>query len=300
MNFKCKACLSNSNEIFIKHPKDREYFSKRLKPAKIIRCLNCQSYNQYPWPKTEELNKLYSDDYQNYVSSKIPFLSFLVKQYTKYSAKLFIKTYGKGKIILDFGCGQGVFLKSLLDEGVEDLYGFDFVEYEENKDFRDINFYYSLDDIKLLTKKFDIIRLNHVIEHFCDLDFTIKILLTLLKDDGLIIGQTPNANHYTSKLWRDFWGNLHYPYHTIIFSKKGLSVLFERHESKLIKTVGTNLTNGWALSIENFIKEKLRLKVRGRTFFYIFLILISFPISTLDHLIRPRGSANFNFFVKKK
>ena len=300
MNFKCKACLSNEYEIFIDCPKDREYFSNRLKNAKILKCLNCKSYSQFPWPETKELNSLYCNDYQNYVSSKIPFLSFFIKNYTKLNAQKFIKIYGKSNKILDFGCGQGEFLKSLAEKGVKNLCGFDFVEYPENNDLREINFFYSLEDLKSHNKKFDIIRLNHVIEHLCDLELTISVLLSLLKDDGILIGQTPNSSHYTSKLWKDYWGNIHYPYHTIIFSQQGLSLLFERNKSKLFKTVGTNLTNGWALSFENFIKEKLKLKVRGRTFFYVFLIFFSLPISTLDHFLKPRGSANFNFFVKKK
>lgn len=301
MNFECKACLGNDFEIFIENPKDYEYQVRRNKISKILKCKNCNSYIQFPWPSSGELTSFYKKDYQNYAISKVPLLSKFISIYSSINANKFIRKYGYKKTILDFGCGQGDFLNSLYEKGVLNLYGFDPVKYNNPKNnISKIKYFHFLDDLKLSKIKFDVIRLNHVIEHLCEVDKTMNLLIDMLSKNGIIIGQTPNAEHYTSKLWRKYWGNMHYPYHTIIFSKEGLSYAANRWGSQLLDTKGTNLTNGWALSLENFLKDKFNHLNRGRTFFYSILILISIPISTLDHFFQPKGSSNFNYFIKSK
>ncbi len=112
--------------------------------------------------------------------------------------------------ILDFGCGNGGFLRAVKQEkNQDDVYG---VELDKEARVRlnneNIKVYKRLNEIKQ-TVRFDVITMFHVIEH---LDNPQKILAEIkehLKDDGLLIIETPNADDaliskYRCKSFMDF------------------------------------------------------------------------------------------------
>ena len=292
----CPACLGKSYNINVKSPLDYEYFiRRRIHDINILKCNDCGSYFQFPPPSIEELSTFYQSDYQNYVSTNISFLKFIAKIYNRLTALHFTSTYKTSAYILDFGCGQGEFLRCLHSSGYSNIYGFDFDIYNEAKT-DGIKFIWDFEQLCSLGVKFDVIRLNHVIEHIPNLDLIIPQLLSLLNENGCIIGQTPNSKHYTSKIWGRFWGNYHYPYHLTIFSVVGLKIACNRWNA-FLTTNSAFLTNGWALSCENLLKTMFRSNTRGRTFFYPLLMVFSFIPALIDHLFSPQASANFNFKI---
>ena len=295
----CLVCSSPNEIIFVEKPKDREYFETLEKESVLYRCVDCESIYQYPQPNKSDLAKCYGNDYQNYVKTSVPLLSEINQVVQKIMAKRFAKKFPKDLRILDYGCGQGAFLRALSDERFLDLWGYDPVRYEETCNRKNINFIYDLDELKRLFSSFDVIRLHHVIEHATKGEELIKTVGSLLRPGGIIIGQTPNASHYTSYLMQSYWGPLHYPYHTIIFSASGFTGAVKKYGLQPNATSGTLIPTAWALTLENFIKENLYIRSRGRTFFYSFLMIALLPLALFDWIVAPHATANFNFEIHK-
>jgi len=280
---------------FVAAPADREYFNRRAVPATILRCLSCRSLYQDPWPDPDELADFYGPDYQNYTTTSVPLLAQINEIYQRRISSAFIREYGREAAVLDFGCGQGAFLRMLADAGCRRLAGFDFVLYDELTDIPDADFFDSLEAIAASGRRFDVIRMRHVIEHLADVDDTMTKLRGLLAKGGQIIGQTPNAAHHTARLMKQYWGPLHFPYHTVLFSPEGLRVAAGRWGLSLGATTGSILPSGWAISLENMYKAVSNSKTRGRTAGYAFLMAMTLPLALVDLLLSSGATANFDF-----
>jgi hypothetical protein len=146
--------------------------------------------------------------------------------------------------------------------------------------------------------RFDVIRMRHVIEHLTDLDATMRALAGLLRPGGRIFGQTPNGGHYTARLMGTYWGPLHYPYHTVLFSPRGLALAAPRWALRLDGTAGAILPTGWAMSWENLAKQALRSRDCGRSPAYAALMAAGMPFALLDKLLSPAATANFDFTLR--
>jgi len=300
MTVSCLACGATDLRIAVANPTDFEYGVIPREAADILMCAACQTKQQFPFPKNEDLSEYYADDYQNYVESKSAGLNLLNRMYQKKLADGFEAEFGKNVHLLDFGCGQGAFLETLARHGFENLIGFDFVEYPEAKANSKLTLLSSFEALKPYKGQLDVIRMNHVIEHLTDHQETMTFLAGLLKPGGVLIGETPNPSHYTASLWGRFWGPLHYPYHTVLFSPDGLRQAAPNWGMKLASTRGTPLPTGWALSLENWIKSKQKSPGRGRTKAYVFLMLAFLPLSLLDKLFNWSATANYRFTLTKQ
>lgn len=295
----CPACTSERAAVFVAEPRDLEYFTVRATPASILRCTDCQSLYQDPWPSAGEAQAFYGPDYQNYTSTAVPLLSHVDALYQKRQGEAFLRRHGRDAAVLDFGCGQAGFLRSMASLGAGQLAGFDFVLYPELRATAHLTFYDDLDAIARTGQRFDVIRMRHVIEHLTDLDHTMRALRALLKPGGRIIGETPNAAHYTSRLMGRYWGCLHFPYHTLLFSTRGLERAAARWGLRVSHTAGSLLPTAWAQGMENVLKTWTGSRRRGRTAIYTLLMAASMPLAIVDRMLQPQATANFDFVLEE-
>jgi SAM-dependent methyltransferase len=300
MQVRCPACLATESSIFVERPVDREYFKHRDASASFLRCANCSSLFQEPWPTAEEVQEFYGSDYQNYTTTSVPLLSSVDAAYQRQQGAAFTRRYGHDAAVLDFGCGQGGFLRVLSNADCSNLAGFDFVLYDELADTAGTRFFDDLEQIKDSGMRFDVIRMRHVIEHLIDVDETMRRLGALLNPGGRIIGQTPNAAHYTAGLMGQYWGPLHYPYHTVLFSPGGLRDAAARWGLRLTDTNGPILPTGWAMSWENMLKQAFGSRAHGRSSAYTLLMGLSMPFVLMDRILSPKATANFDFVLEKR
>jgi SAM-dependent methyltransferase len=295
----CPACESLEASVFAESPVDREYFLERAMQASIIRCGSCKSLYQDPMPTSDEVHGFYSSDYQNYTTTSVPLLSQIDHAYQRRQSASFISRHGRDAAVLDFGCGQGGFLRALSANGCTQLAGFDFVLYEELEEVEGVQFSDDIEAILRSGQRFDVIRMRHVIEHLTDLDGMMGALAELLRPGGQIVGETPNGAHYTTDLMGQYWGPLHYPYHTVLFSVEGLGYAADRWGLRLGETSGPFLPTAWALSMENMLKQGFGWRKRGRTALYTALMASCMPMAVMDKLISSHATANFDFVLAK-
>ena len=217
-------------------------------------------------------------------------MRFLSKIYFKISS--FALKVNKNSYILDYGCGTGEILNNFSKSGYKNLYASDFVRHKNLE--KKIKFSKNIEKFKNI--KFDLIIINHVIEHVPDpLNFLLK-LKSKLKPKGKIIGQTPNYKDFTFNLFGDTWGALHQPYHLNLFSKMSLKKLCSE-TSFNVKISQAFMPTGISMSLENLIKKFFNIKTKGRLKIYPFLLLGSFFINLFFRIFNNQGSiVNFEIY----
>jgi 2-polyprenyl-3-methyl-5-hydroxy-6-metoxy-1,4-benzoquinol methylase len=214
-----------------------------------------------------------------FVSVKLIDLFYALK-----SSILFVR-YRKSKLvrILDFGCGDTKYLRALARFSKFEVVGYDpFISREQ---INGVSFIKE-SDFLLQQPKFDLILVNHVLEHVVDLKETLKLLLSLKSNLGKIIGVTPNPNHWMLKVSRNKWGYLHYPQHLRIISKKGLRDILETMiDSNLEFITKNNVVNTcWAYTFEHYCKEFFRRKSKGHWRYDKFLLILFLPFNLIEKL----------------
>lgn len=295
----CPACNGSNSSIFTDRPRDLEYFVTRSAPAKIMQCMNCSSLYQTPWPQLSETNSFYPDDYQNYQRADVPLLSDLLSLFVRRAAKSFALRVGLQKRILDFGCGDGSFLRALAALGAEQLVGYEPHHRQYvTKDDVGVPIHESLEEL-IKAGPFDVVRMNHVIEHLSDLDGTMKLLSQILRPDGLVFVQTPNPASGTCKIFGRYWGPLHYPYHTILFTPKGMKDAAKRWDLIVDSVAGAMMPTGWSMSIENLIKGGFSIRRRGRLPIYGILVFATVPAVFLERAIAGSNSSVIDYVLRK-
>lgn len=282
MSNACPACGHTESTVFTKNPQDVEYFVHRKMPAVVRRCSDCRSLFQDPWPSEAETSAFYGPHYNYYAGSKVPLLSQLHFAQNRMEAQRLTARYGRDARILDFGCGHCSLLNALKSIGSNNICGFDFLPERPSPLAEGIPYYGSEAELAAAGQTYDVIRLNHVIEHLTDYDGTLGLLRGLLADGGSLIGQTPNGGHYTSTILGRRWGNLHYPYHTLLLSHKGMRALAARTGFKVVEIEKTMMPTGVAMGVENAIKGATDWKAMGRTPIYTLLIAAATPLAIHD------------------
>ncbi len=128
--------------------------------------------------------------------------------------------------LLDIGCGNGSSMLTMQAKGWN-VTGIDFDEVAVTQ-AKNNNLNASVSDLfsaHYEDNYFDVIMMNHVIEHVPNPKEFIKECLRILKPDGTLVALTPNI---TSKGHREFkanWRGLEIPRHLQIFSPSSLAIL---------------------------------------------------------------------------
>ena len=146
-----------------------------------------------------------------------------------------------GKTLLDFGCGQGGFLR-LAQNYAQKVYG---VELEEtSRNLLNKDGIKTESDINQFSQKFDVITMFHVIEHLTQPYEFLKLIREKLDDNGQLIIETPNANdvlisRYNCEAFKNFtyWGC-----HVFLYTSYSLELLLKQAGFKI----------NWSKQIQRF------------------------------------------------
>jgi SAM-dependent methyltransferase len=233
-NFFCKYCGSKrSKDRFVvveSTYKIRDRFFYEI-------CFNCESIIIDDLPKN--MSQYYPDDYaphrtkiswsdQRYFLNNLFHLRVNVPTVLSYflSPESIIGVFRVLKIpksakILDFGCGSGKLVNLLHRLGFYNAIGID--PYLSTS--RDIKSSFCLkqgvDDLKGI---FDLIILNHSLEHlYCPLK-EMQLLLEHLAYDGHLVIRCPIANTFGFRKYRESWVQLDPPRHVAIPSVEAMQI----------------------------------------------------------------------------
>lgn len=212
----------------------------------VMKCLNCNFI--YINPLIVGADLLEKEHYSSSESYKTAANSDIMKMFSK-RIQLISKFKSTGKL-LDVGSGRGEFLSVCSQNGFE-------VEGVEPSNGLAS---YSVDTYNLDIKNgiisdlnedstFDIITLNHVLEHVEDPKQMLKEISIRLSEDGLLFMEVPNTESLFLKIidfyyrikklnWSSRLSPLHPPFHKFGYNKKSMRFILNNNGFEVVK-IGT-------------------------------------------------------------
>ena len=172
-------------------------------------------------------------------------------------AQLMFLTDDRPATLLDVGCGDGSFLKTMSDRGWT-VTGIDF----DAAAIRGIRERLGVEahvatarSMAAEGRKFDVITASHVIEHVADPVGFLADCARLLKPGGRVIVKTPNAASLGHALFGPSWRGLEPPRHLYVFTRPSLIVCGEKAGLKPLACVSTDASSGPILAISHFLQR---------------------------------------------
>ncbi len=284
----CILCKKETlHHIISSNPYDYEYDIKSAKHS-IVRCDHCGLIMLYPIPTVNQLLKYYPNDYTNYGEEQSSLLRHILeKMYSESQIKLVKSLIGNTGKILDVGCATGKLIGLLEKNGEWKCYGIEFKNETAEigrRAGRKI-FTGTLENLNLDSASYDLVILNHMIEHAPEPLKLLKEVYRILKKNGRMYIETPNVDCIDFKIFKDKWGCVHYPRHTFIFSRKNILKSLSMVGFETGKISFSIHTCGWALGCQNILSKYFNLnKTYGRISIYPLLLLSFVPFTILQKL----------------
>jgi SAM-dependent methyltransferase len=295
----CPACGGNADTVSLAHPIDYEYQVVPARDYCYRRCAACASESISPRPAASELPPFYPVGYHAHNDDHGLVARLLVGQRAQlrgraYRALLNGKSAGA---LFDVGAGDcrhfvelrqfadwqfaGVEIQAAVAEKARSA-GFDI----ETGTLEDM-------DITRHIGRYDVVSLNHVLEHVCDPNEVIARCYQLLKPGGWLIGQLPTNSAWEAGFGAT-WAGYHYPRHLQVFSRQGLRDLLVRNRFADIRITSAPHCQT-AISLQNFLLAKgVPLKLaHGRSPVYGALLLLSLPFEIVAWLCNRSGTIDF-------
>ncbi|MBF0330079.1 MAG: class I SAM-dependent methyltransferase [Nitrospirae bacterium] len=218
-------------------------------------CDLCKMGITVPTLGQEELSVLYAE-YRSDVGKRFnPLVEYIIRLF-RIRRKNVIERFIKKGRILDIGCGRGLFLHIMAQDGW-DVVGTEF----DNVTAKCVS---SIYNIKVVSDKtgrldfpansFDVITVNHVLEHMHDPLAIIRRCLNLLREDGYIYMAVPNILSLQAVFGKRWWFHLDPPYHLNHFTPKGLCKLLTDNSFRIISVNHFNMEYnpyGWLQTLLN-------------------------------------------------
>jgi SAM-dependent methyltransferase len=295
----CPICGSDDTRLYRTDVLDMEYFVVPPRRFDVQKCDSCESEFLSPRPAESELPPFYPSDYHAYNENHGAIARLLVEVRARSRARFYGRLIqNRPGHIFDVGTGDCRHfdeLRRFLDiecSGIEiqpDIAargrarGYDVLEGTlESADLTDY------------VGKYDVVSMNHVLEHVVDPRLMLERAYDLLRPGGHLIGQLPTVSSWENRVFGRNWGGYHYPRHLQMPSKSGLSGLLEAvgfssvkirtapHIQTTISLQNALVRKGWRPHMEN-----------GKTPAYGALLVSALPYETVAWLFDRGGIIDF-------
>lgn len=213
----------------------------------VVRCKTCDFIYTNPEIKgLEHLEKTHYNNPDNYMREMEGGLSKMFAVRINLLKKLVSPSQKK---LLDIGAGKGEFVKEAIMKGFNAIgiepspnfckYGRDELGVTLHQGF--------LNDIEAIkSEKYDVVTLNHVLEHVEEPNELLSSIHDYLNGDGLIFIEVPNCDSYFLRIadlyfkfrklnWSTRLSPLHPPFHKFGYTPKALKFILKKNNFELTK-----------------------------------------------------------------
>lgn len=169
---------------------------------------------------------------------KDPSASYRLEHYKRYIdelVRLFAGEASREIQVLDFGCGLGFFLKTLIERSIQGIqFSVSGIELdpevcgmaEKNLNGAPVYCVDLQNDAGQIPRcHYDIITMLDVLEHLDDPRVYLKCLADCAVRGGYLLLTTPNIESFNARMYGDKWALHSPPYHTFYFGPKSIKIL---------------------------------------------------------------------------
>ncbi|MEA3490194.1 MAG: class I SAM-dependent methyltransferase [Candidatus Omnitrophota bacterium] len=285
---RCKLCGSPECDIIIE---GRDRLSRSNEKFSVVRCRGCGLIYTLPYISAEEMQKYYPEGYYSIrdgafsqgicgfedwfsrrysrllwkilsgkrttLSRLIDFLeSIFLFSFYRYRNRC-IPYKDKPGRLLDIGCGDGKLLSEQKKLGWE-VYG---VELERKmssyaRKERSLNVVTGkFMDVEYKENFFDVINLNHVLEHFLKPLIELGKINNILKPGGLVVINIPNYSRIETAIFGRRWHAYELPRHRFHYNRKTLINMLRKNGLEPVRVAQVLNVNNFILSTRYILED---------------------------------------------
>src|SRR6185369_6773082 len=221
----------------------------------VFFCDHCSIGMTWPQPDAATLARLYAPGQYRVDEGKrfIAPVEMLFERHKQGLIPRFSNDMQPGRM-LDVGCGSG-YLASLFARAGWTVTGVEFND-ETAIHARETYGINVVTSVASITGQFDLIVVNHVLEHHFEPDILLKECLEQLTPSGRIIVAVPNFSSFQSRIGREHWFHLDFPIHLYHFTDQGLINLLAKSGFNVIQRSNADWVQnfyGWLQTLLNLI-----------------------------------------------
>jgi SAM-dependent methyltransferase len=300
----CPACNHRESRLLFSGT-DRLY-GTTSKIFRIVECRNCRLIRLDPQPNPLDLHKYYPPSYW-YTSDtdtaarmEQVYRRFVLRDHLNFVQRALRESEETG-LVLDVGCGGGLVLQMLAERGVKNTVGLDF----------------SLDAAHVAWTRAGVpavcgtlsrapfapgscaaVTMFHVLEHLYDPASYLDAAHQLLRPDGRLIIQVPNAACWQFLLLGERWNGIDIPRHLIDFRLSDVDSLLDscgfevlRHKHFSLRDNPAGLATSLAPSLDPMARRLREIPETPRQrltkdMLYAALVTLSIPFTLLEAACR--------------
>jgi len=299
----CLICGSD-RAVPLFRASDRLYHTTE-KEFGVVRCDSCGLVRMEPRPSSQELPGYYPDSYwftpDENASSRMEeaYRRLVLRDHVRFVERVLRRSGGNG-VLLDVGCGGGLFL-GMLRERAYQVMGMD-----NSREAARIAWQRqgtpavcgTLENAPLRAGSFRCITMFHVLEHLPDPRRYLETVRSLLDEDGRLVVQVPNAACWQFRLLGAAWNGIDVPRHLVDFRDSDLERLLSECGFAVVRRKYFSLRDnpaGLASSIAPALDPMAR-RVRGtkesprarlaKDLAYFAIVLAALPFTVAEAVCR--------------
>ena len=272
----------------------------------IVECLRCRLIRLYPHPTPGELRAYYPEAYWFTPADTSTdqweqrYRRLVLRDHVRFVERALRESEEQG-LVVDVGCGSGLLLRMLKERGVKDVAGMDF----------------SLDAARIATLRSGVpavcatlakapfapescaaITMFHVLEHLFDPAAYLDAAWQLLRRNGRLIVQVPNAACWQFLMFGERWSGIDVPRHLVDFRQSDLDSLLDhcgfevlRHKHFSWRDNPAGMASSLAAGLDPMARRLRGVAETPRMRFwkdvvYAALVAISLPFTLLEAACR--------------
>ncbi len=233
LNSHCPFCQEAGRKVLFR-ASDRLYATTE-REFEVVECAGCGLMRMHPWPEKDELWRFYPKNYWFEAGESAAarmeerYRRFVLGDHVRFVRRA-LRESGEKALVVDVGCGGGLFLRLLSEEGWPVL-GLDYspeaagIAWRRNGVRAAVA---ALTEAPVAEGSCAAVTMFHVLEHVYDPAEHLEAARKLLRPEGRLIVQVPNASCWQFLLLQEHWNGLDVPRHLIDFRQRDVEALLER------------------------------------------------------------------------
>tara|TARA_B100000242_G_C43044782_1_gene487567 strand:+ start:47 stop:997 length:951 start_codon:yes stop_codon:yes gene_type:complete len=203
---------------------------------RVVKCSDCSFVYTSPRLKDELIHQLYVDGNDEDFITQDDMRVLTSNRNIKHLMKIGNFSNKSHNQVLDIGCGSGTFLRSCRENGFSGE-GIEPSKWLSNYSSTEhgLTIYQGTlsENIQNLNKKYDLVSMWDVIEHLSNPKEELKIIKTILDDNGFLILNIPDIDSSIAKIMGRKWP-FYLSVHLLYFSKRTLEKLLKQSGFEIV------------------------------------------------------------------